>query len=254
MKRSSCASGSGIGALLLDRVLGREHQERQRQVVGLSARRHAVLLHRLQQRRLGLGRRPVDLVGENHVGEDRPAHEAEDAPAGGAVLLEHVGAGDVRRHQVGRELDAPERQVEHVGQRLDQQRLRQAGHADEQAVAAREQRDQQVIDHRVLPDDALADLGGDRAPRLRHLAHRLEIAIGIGDGRGRRGVAGGRATRRGARERRIAVGHRGPECHAPAPVAMTTVGWLKMGRRKARPGGARREPARVEIVALEIPG
>ena len=31
-----------------------------------------LLLHRLEQRRLGLGRRAVDLVGEHHVGEDRP--------------------------------------------------------------------------------------------------------------------------------------------------------------------------------------
>ena len=137
--------------------------------MGLPAGGDAVLLHRLQQRRLRLGRRAVDLVGEHDVGEERPADEAEDAPAGGVILLEHVGAGDVRRHEVGRELDAVEAEVEHLGQRRDEQRLGQARHADEQAVAAREQRRQQLIDHRLLADDALLDLGLDVDARARDL-------------------------------------------------------------------------------------
>ena len=49
---------------------------------GGSASGHAVdgdlaLLHRLEQRRLGLRRRPVDLVGEHDVGEQRARLEAE---------------------------------------------------------------------------------------------------------------------------------------------------------------------------------
>ena len=43
-----------------------------------------------------------------------------------------------------------------LGQRLDEQRLGQPGHADEQAVAAGEQRDQHLIDDLVLADDDLA--------------------------------------------------------------------------------------------------
>jgi K(+)-stimulated pyrophosphate-energized sodium pump len=38
---------------------------------------HLALLHRLQQRGLGLGRRAVDFVGQQDVGEDRPLDEAE---------------------------------------------------------------------------------------------------------------------------------------------------------------------------------
>jgi hypothetical protein len=34
-----------------------------------------VLLHRLEQRRLRLGRRAVDLVGQDDVGEDRPGEK-----------------------------------------------------------------------------------------------------------------------------------------------------------------------------------
>ncbi len=109
--------GQRIGALLLDRVLGGEHEERQRQLVRGAAGRHAVLLHRLQERGLRLGRRAVDLVGEHEVREHRALDELEHAAAGGVVLLEDLGAGDVRRHEVRRELDALERQVQRLGQR-----------------------------------------------------------------------------------------------------------------------------------------
>ena len=78
-----------------------------------------------------------------------------DAP----VFVEDLGAGDVRRHQVGRELDALEAEIQDLGERLDQQRLRQSRHAGDQAVAAREQRDQDLIDDLVLADDHLAQLG-----------------------------------------------------------------------------------------------
>ena len=37
-----------------------------------------VLLHRLEQGRLRLGRGPVDLVGQDDLREDRPALELED--------------------------------------------------------------------------------------------------------------------------------------------------------------------------------
>ena len=72
------------------------------------------------------------------------------------VFLDDVGAGDVGRHQVGRELDAVELQLEHLRQRRDQQRLGQARDADDQAVAADEQRQQHQLDDVVLPDDPLA--------------------------------------------------------------------------------------------------
>jgi hypothetical protein len=56
-----------------------------------------VLLHRFEQRRLRLRRRAVDLVGEDDVGEDRPgANTIWRRPVGG-VLVDDVGAGDVRR-------------------------------------------------------------------------------------------------------------------------------------------------------------
>ena len=55
--------GQRIGALLLQRVLGRQHMERRRQRVALAGDGDFVLLHGLEQGRLGARAGPVDLVG-----------------------------------------------------------------------------------------------------------------------------------------------------------------------------------------------
>ena len=48
--------GQRVGALGLDRVLGRHHEERLGHLVGLAPDRHLSLLHHLQERALHLGR------------------------------------------------------------------------------------------------------------------------------------------------------------------------------------------------------
>ena len=78
------------------------------------------------------------------------------------LLDEDVRAGDVRRHQVRRELDAVERAVDDVGDRPDEHRLAEAGHALEQHVAVREEPGQGLADQLALADDDLADLALDR--------------------------------------------------------------------------------------------
>ena len=104
-----------------------------------------------------------------------PGREHHLAAAGRRVLLDDVGAGDVRRHQVGRELDAVELQVEHLRQRRDEQRLRQPGHADDQAVAADEQRQQHELDDVALADDALLQLGDDLLAADVHLVGERDV-------------------------------------------------------------------------------
>jgi hypothetical protein len=69
--------GQRVGALVLDRVLRRADDERVGQQPGRAVDRHLPLLHRLEQRRLRLRRRAVDLVGEQQVGEDRARAEGE---------------------------------------------------------------------------------------------------------------------------------------------------------------------------------
>ena len=51
------------------------------QIVGSPAAGGPAFLHGLEQGRLGLGRRAVDFVGQQEVGEDGAGHELELAPA-----------------------------------------------------------------------------------------------------------------------------------------------------------------------------
>ena len=137
--------GQRIGPLHLERVLGGQHEERRHKPVGRAGDGDRPLLHGLEQGRLGLGRGPVDLVGQEQVGEDRPALKLELAAP--FRRFEHdVGADQVGRHQVGGELDALKLQAEGVGQRPHQQGLAQPGHPFEQHVPAGDQGGQRVVD------------------------------------------------------------------------------------------------------------
>ena len=66
-----------------------------------------VLLHRFEQRGLRLGRRAVDFVGQDHVAR-RSGRARTSCFRPFAVSCKNFRAGDVRRHEVGRELDALE--------------------------------------------------------------------------------------------------------------------------------------------------
>src|SRR2546429_7202025 len=78
-RRSSDLLRERVGSFLLDGVLGREHEKRLAQKERLSADRHLLLLHRLEQRRLDLGGGAVNLVRERQVREqrDRKKHTSE---------------------------------------------------------------------------------------------------------------------------------------------------------------------------------
>ena len=156
--------GKWIGAFELDRVLRGENEERPIERIRPARGRDVILLHGLQQGRLGLRWRAVDLVRKNHLREDRSGDEAQHAMA--RLFVEDLRTRDVRRHQVGRELDALEGQVQNLRDGLDEQRLGKTRHACNQTVTAGEQRHQDLIDHVVLADDDLPDLREDsRAAR-----------------------------------------------------------------------------------------
>ena len=150
--------GQRIGAFLLDRVLRRHDEEQRRQRIRVAADRDLPLAHRFEHRRLHLRRRAVDFVGEDQVVEDRAALELE----GRRLRAVDLGAGEVGRQQVRRELHAVEIAFDARGELLDRGGLGEAGRAFDQQVAVGEQRDQQAIDQRFLADDALAELGAER--------------------------------------------------------------------------------------------
>ena len=128
------------------------------------ADRHLPLLHHLEQRRLHLRRRAVDLVGEQEVAEDR-AELGLELRAVGPV---DARADEVGRNEVGRELHALERAAEHRGRGLDRQGLRQSGNALDQDVPAGEQADEHPLEHLLLAGDHPPDL----EQRLLELSHR----------------------------------------------------------------------------------
>ena len=169
--------GERIRALLLDRVLGRQHEERVGQRMPHAADRHLPLLHGFQQRGLRLGRRAVDLIGQDRVREQGTFQEPPLARAGRSILFDDLRPGDVGRHQVGRELDATERQVQSPRQRADHQGLGQAGHAFQQAMPAAEQGNQQLFDHVLLADDHLGQLTRDLLAGHAQFTNRCRIQM-----------------------------------------------------------------------------
>ena len=114
--------------------------------------RDLALLHRLEQRRLRLRRRAVDLVGEHDVGEHAAGAELE--LAGGAVPDRH--AGDVGGQQVGGELDAVPGAADRAGDRLGQRRLADAGDVLDEEVALGEQAHEREVDLLALALDHAA--------------------------------------------------------------------------------------------------
>src|SRR5690606_16360145 len=150
--------GERIDPLALDRVLRRDDHEAIGQGVGLPIERDAPFLHGFEQCGLSLGRRSVDLVGEQELAEDRPAGERELA----GLEVEQVGPDDVARQQVRRELDTAELEPRGGSEALGEESLGSAGRPFEQHMALGEKRSQEVIDSFLLTDDRLADLRADR--------------------------------------------------------------------------------------------
>ena len=90
----------------------------------------------------------------------------------GLVLLQDFGAQDVGGHQVGRELDAAGVEAENGAHRVDELGLGEAGHADEQPVAAGQHRDQRPLHHDLLAEDDAADA----AARSQRFGQRLSAS------------------------------------------------------------------------------
>ena len=175
-------------ALVLDRVLGGDDQERIGHRVGRAVDRRLALFHALQQRGLRLRRRAVDLVGEHDLAEDRARPELEFL----RLLVVDRQPGDVRGEQVRGELDPPEGAAEAPGDGLGEDRLARPRDILDEEVAAAQQRDQGEADLVVLADDDALDVGEHLVAGFLDLAHRpLSQARAPRWRRGRGGVATG---------------------------------------------------------------
>ena len=118
----------------------------------LAADGDVLLLHRFQQRRLGFRRRPIDLIGEDNIGEHRTALKLKDfAPR--SIVGEHIGAGDVRRHEIRRKLHPGKSQAQAFAEAAHHQGLAQPGHSFEQTMAAADQRNKNLLDQIFMADN-----------------------------------------------------------------------------------------------------
>src|SRR5215204_6232359 len=96
--------GERVCPLILDRILGRENDERRWQRMSYPVDGDLCLLHRLQQRCLRLRRCPVDLIRQDHLPEDRPGSELKP----GRARIKDTDPANITGQQVGRELNALE--------------------------------------------------------------------------------------------------------------------------------------------------
>ena len=189
--------GQRVGALVLDRVLCGDHDERvgQRAVPTPSAVTWRSSIASSSAACVLGGVRLISSARNRFV-KTGPSRNRKPAVA---VGIEHQLARHVRRHQVGGELHPGEVEVERLGQGLDQQRLGHAGHALQQDVAPHQQRGDEAGQRAVLADHDLADLLAqreDRGTRVAALGRRLHRwghgGRGWADGAGGRGAIGWR--------------------------------------------------------------
>ena len=107
------------------------------------------------------GRGAVDLVGQEHVGEDGPRQELELA----GVLVEDAEPGDVAGQQVGGALDPRKLAAQRLRQGLGQRRLAQARQVLDEQVPPRQQAGQHVLDHLRLAPQRAVERGADALDR-----------------------------------------------------------------------------------------
>ena len=140
------AVGQGEGARRVEGVLGGDDHEGPGERVADAVGRDLAFLHGLEEGGLGLGRGPVELVGQEDVGEDGPGPEGEKA----RVAVEDDGPGDIGGEEVGGELDPAEAEPEGAGQGLGQGGLAHAGVVLHQEVALGHEAAEREPDGEVL--------------------------------------------------------------------------------------------------------
>ena len=129
--------GQGIRAFHLDGVLRGQDKKGFLERVSHTSRGDLMLLHGFEQSGLGFGRSAIDFVSQNHVGKQRTLDEKHLSALG--CFSENFSADNIRRHQIGCDLDALEFQMENLGDGFYQQRLGESGSAGDEAMSTGEQ-------------------------------------------------------------------------------------------------------------------
>src|SRR5258708_22252681 len=131
---------------MLYRILRGDHKEWLREFIRMRVHGDLAFVHGFEQRGLRLRRGAVNLVGQQHVGENRTALELE--------LLLHRGihrdAEHVGGQHVAGELHALKGAIDGAGESLSERGLADSGDAFDQEMSAGENADQREADYIVL--------------------------------------------------------------------------------------------------------
>ena len=136
------------------------------------------LLHRFQQSRLRFGWSPVDFIGQQHIGENRPFDETEALAPTLPVDIQNLSANDVRGHQIRGELNPFEMQIENLSQSAHHQSLSQTRQTNHQAVTASRNRNQQLLGDLLLTNNDFTEFTQNRGTDITHCANSLNIKVG----------------------------------------------------------------------------
>ena len=117
--------GQRIGPLHFNRILRRNDHKWLLENHTLTGDRHRVFLHGFKKRRLCLGSRPIDLIGQHHMSKHWPATKCEFLSAA-RVMDKSLSTRNVCGHEVGCKLNPRVAQLQRTGQGLYQQGLAQS--------------------------------------------------------------------------------------------------------------------------------
>ncbi|OPZ69920.1 MAG: hypothetical protein BWY82_02196 [Verrucomicrobia bacterium ADurb.Bin474] len=141
--------GQGIGAFLLDRILGRHHQEHVGERKCLISDRDLTFLHPLEERALHFCRGAVDFVSQHKIRENRTLFCDEID----VLRVVDLGSDDVRRQHIRGELNASEVRQHGACKCFERQCLGETRYPFKQNVSVCQQRDDQALDQMFLPND-----------------------------------------------------------------------------------------------------
>ena len=133
--------GKRVSAVVFDRILRGDDQERLRQRISFSIHGDLRFVHGFEQRGLRARRGAVDFVGQNDVGKKRTGTKLKFARVG----LVHADAEHIARQKVRSKLHALKSAMKRFRERLRKGGFAYSGNVFNQQVPTGEQRDQRKL-------------------------------------------------------------------------------------------------------------
>src|SRR5437763_10695046 len=168
-----------IGAVVLDRILRGDHEERLRQRLRFSVHTDLRLIHGLEERGLRPRRRAVDFVGKHDVRKNRSGTKFKFA----IFRIVDAHAKHIAGQQIRSELNALKAAMKRFGESLRKGGLAHPGNVFDEQLAAREKRDERQLDGVFLAEEGARDgaleLRDDLSSSCWHWLNRFAVRLSI---------------------------------------------------------------------------